>query len=146
MTRVLVLLILLSSPVVLASQSAPPTSSGTEPRALAERVMRYLPSDDIKGLFAFAHTLMPADKSEMDKFRDTTISQRKALDATIGPYVGFAFIGECRKSEQVSRVTFIEKRTKNYLRWEFIFYKPKDKWQLSAFYWDNKNAEIFAAC
>ena len=46
----------------------------------------------------------------------------------------------------VSRVIFVEKRARNVIRWEFILYKPREKWQVSAFYWDTKNAEIFASC
>ncbi len=147
MTRTLVLLALLSSPGVFASaQSSLPAATVSEPKVLADKAMKYLASNDIKGMFAFVHSIMPMTKDEMDKILDTTLSQRKTFNSTIGEYVGYAFISECRKFDQVSRVIFIEKRTKNFIRWEFVFYKPKEKWQLSAFYWDNKNAEIFASC
>jgi hypothetical protein len=147
MTRILVLLTLLSSATIIASAQSPsPAATVSEPKMLADRAMKFLGSNDIKGMFAYVHSIMPMEKSEMDKIRDTTLSQRKTFNSSIGEYVGYAIISECRKFDQVSRVIYIEKRSKNFIRWEFVFYKPKEKWQLSAFYWDNKNAEIFASC
>lgn len=147
MNRLLALLVLFVSPAVFASaQSVPPAATVSEPKMLADRAMKFLASNDIKGMFAYIHSFMPMTKDEIDKILDTTISQRKTFNSTIGEYVGYAFISECRKFDQISRVVFIEKRAKNFIRWEFVFYKPKEKWQLSAFYWDNKYAEIFAPC
>ena len=60
--------------------------------------------------------------------------------------MGYAFISECRKSETLARLIYVEKRAKNVMRWMFIFYKPRDRWQLSYFYWDEKLPEIFEPC
>jgi hypothetical protein len=135
------------SPAALASsQTALPAASAADPRALAEKAMKYLASNDLKGMFKYIETIMPIEKAELDKIRDTSITQRKVLPTTLGAYVGYAFINECRKSDFISRLIFVEKRAKNFIRWEFVFYKPRDKWQISAFYWDTKSAEVFAAC
>lgn len=145
--RILVLLTLLSSPAVFASSQTPlPAATVSEPKMLADKAMKYLASNDLKGMFRYIQDIMPMEQAELDKIRDTSITQRKTLPATLGEYMGYAFISECRKFDQVSRVIFIEKRARNFIRWEFVFYKPREKWQLSAFYWDTKNTEIFASC
>ena len=147
MKRILVLLSLLVGPVVLASsQSVQPAAGANEPKVLADKAMRYLASNDLKGMFNYIQTIMPIEQAELDKIRETSITQRKMFPSTLGAYVGYAFISECRKIEQISRVIFIEKREKNFIRWEFVFYKPRDKWQISSFYWDTKHAEVFAPC
>jgi hypothetical protein len=142
----LFLLLLLSPAIFASSQSALPVAAGSEPRAIADKAMKYLATNDLNGMFKYIQTVMPMDKAELDKIRDTSITQRKTLPKTLGEYLGYAFISECRKSEVVSRVLFLEKRARNFIRWEFVFYKPRDKWQISAFYWDTKTAEIFAPC
>ena len=117
-----------------------------EPRAMAEQMLKFLPKDDLAGLFALMQKFMPLPKDEINKLRDTTIEQRKQIVAGYGNYLGNTFISECRRSEVLSRVIFIEKRVKMFIRWEFTFYKPRDKWQMSSFVWDTKNDHLFEAC
>jgi hypothetical protein len=142
---------LLTSVVVLfsaqASTQAPPATPG-EPRQIAEAAMEYVSREDMKGLFEFIRKNMPMEKEELDKIRDSTITQRKQLPKAIGPYIGYAFISECRKANTLSRVVMVEKRAKHVVSWQFIFYKPRDKWQLNSFKWDANelSASTFAPC
>lgn len=147
MMRMLFLLALLVASTGLASaQSPPPAATASEPKMLADRAMKYLAANDLKGMFKYIRGIMPIDQADLDKTLETSISQRKTFPSKLGEYIGYAFISECRRFDQLSRVVFIEKRAKNFIRWEFVFYKPREKWQLSAFYWDTKTAEVFANC
>jgi hypothetical protein len=148
MNRWLLVLLSLASPLAIAStqKASPAAPAAGEPRQLTEPAMKLLAANDIEGMFAHIQAHMPLEAAELNKIRDTTVTQRKTLDATLGKYLGYAFIGECRKSDLLSRVTYVEKRAKNFVRWEFVLYKPRDRWQISAFYWDTKHAELFAPC
>jgi hypothetical protein len=126
--------------------AATATAGTAEPRAMAEQMLKFLPKDDLTGLFALMQKFMPLPKDEINKLRDTTIEQRKQIVAGYGSHLGNSFISECRRSEVLSRVIFIEKRVKMFVRWEFTFYKPRDKWQMSSFVWDTKNDHLFEAC
>jgi hypothetical protein len=74
------------------------------------------------------------------------VSQRKLLVKPFGKILGYQFISECRRGDTFSRVLFAEKREKMAVRWEFIFYKPRDKWLLTSFFWDDKARDFFQAC
>jgi hypothetical protein len=129
------------------STQTQPVSPG-EPRQMAEAAMEYVAREDMKGLFEYIRKNMPMEKAELDKLRDNTITQRKQLPKAIGPYVGYAFISECRRANILSRVTLVEKRAKHVVRWYFVFYKPRDKWQINSFKWDADGIteDIFAPC
>ena len=89
MKRILVLLSLLVGPVVLASsQSVQPAAGANEPKVLADKAMRYLASNDLKGMFNYIQTIMPIEQAELDKIRETSITQRKMFPSTLGAYVG----------------------------------------------------------
>ncbi len=144
--------LVLSVVVLLSAQGAGTVQTQAvvkgEPRQLAEEAMEYVARDDMKGLFAFIQKHMPMEKEELTKIRDNTIAQRKKLPAAVGPYVGYAFISECRKANIVSRVIFVEKRAKHLVRWQFMFYKPREKWQMNSFKWDADGATevLFEPC
>ena len=142
---------LLMSVVVLfsaqGSTQAQPVAAG-EPRQLADAAMAYVAREDMKGLFEYIRKNSTIDQDELDKVRDGTITQRKQLPKAIGAYVGHAFISECRKANTLSRVLMLEKRARHGVSWQFIFYKPRDRWQFNSFKWDasEPSAAMFAAC
>lgn len=142
--------LVMSVVVLFAAQGSTQTQAVTpgEPRQIAEAAMEYVAREDMNGLFEFIRKNMPMNKDELDKIRDTTITQRKQLPQAIGAYVGYAFISECRKANTLSRVLMIEKRAKHGVSWQFIFYKPRDRWQIDSFKWDASEtpATMFTPC
>ena len=119
-----------------------------EPRQLAEEAMEYVAREDMKGLFEFIGRNMPMEREELIKIRDTTISQRRTLNSQIGQFIGYTFISECRKANTLARLIYVEKRAKHVVRWQFILYKPRDKWLFNNFKWDadGQTEGIFAPC
>jgi hypothetical protein len=146
--RLLLPMLMMATSVSLASSQAanPAATAGLEPRQLGDNAMRFVAKDDMKGLFEYMGTIMPLQKSELDKIRDNVIDQRKGVTSKIGAPAGHALISECRKSETLSRLIYAEKRTRSAMRWTFIFYKPRDKWTLVYFFWDDKYTEFFEPC
>ncbi|MDF3020922.1 MAG: hypothetical protein K0Q92_2225 [Steroidobacteraceae bacterium] len=143
------LLVLMAVLLVRASTAASDDSKTleiSEPRAMAERAMKYLEKEDLKGMFAFVGKLLLQSHEEFAKLRETTIEQRKAALGAFGGYRGYAFVNECRRSNALTRITFIEKRAKSFLRWQFYFYKPDSTWHLTSMVWDNKPLEMYEPC
>jgi hypothetical protein len=144
MTRLLVMLVALASAQILAA----PTKSVpvVEPRQIADDAMKYVAADDMKGLFVFVAKHMPLDRAALDKMRDGTIDQRKKLPAALGKSLGSAFIRECRVSDILVRLLYVEKREKNVLRWQFIFYRARNVWTMSHILWDDNVPSLFETC
>lgn len=142
--KVWIALVLLSPALVLASNATAPLV--VEPRSLGDQLMKFVAADDIPGLFAHMATMSPIEKAQMDDSRENVLKQRKPLVSSLGPVLGFGFVSECRRGDFLSRVVYAEKRSKSVMRWEFIFYRVRDKWQLIYFYWDDKVKELFESC
>ena len=49
-------------------------------------------------------------------------------------------------ADTLTRLMFAEKRTRGPMRWTFVFYRARDKWQIVYFYWDDKLTEFFQPC
>lgn len=144
MSRIVLVMLLLVSPSLASTPGAAP--DGNSPRLLAEQAMKFVASEDMKGLFAFIGKHMPIPKDELKTIHEATVTQRKALTARGGAYLGYGFVEECRRSDFLVRVTYAEMRAKDFIRWQFIFYKPRGTWQISSFFWDSKTTEVFLPC
>jgi hypothetical protein len=149
MTRLLLALAVLASvpsPVVPATATSSAAATGSEPRQIADNAMKFVAAEDLKGLFEFIGRHMPMERGEIAKIRDSIIDQRKKIGGVIGKPIGVAFISECRRSEILVRLLYAEKREKNVMRWEFIFYKPRKVWTMASFHWDNNLQGLFVPC
>jgi hypothetical protein len=137
-------LLLMSPAFVLASNATAPVV--VEPRTLGDQLMKFVAADDMPGLFAHMSTMSTMDKAQLNDSRDNVLKQRKPLVSSLGTVVGFGFVSECRRGDFLSRLVYAEKRSKSVMRWQFIFYRVRDKWQLIYFYWDDKVKELFESC
>jgi len=117
-----------------------------EPRQIADDAMKFVAADDMKGLFVLITRHMPLGRDELEKLRDSSIEQRKKIPAVIGKSMGFAFIKECRVSDFLVRLVYVEKREKNVLRWQFIFYRSRNVWTMVSFVWDENVNSLFLPC
>ena len=140
---------LLAMLAVLASvqgSTTPSRPASAEPRQIADEAMRFVAADDTKGLFAYVSEQMPSEREALDKLRVSSLDQRKKLAVSFGKSLGFAFIRECRVSDFLVRLVYAEKRERNVLRWQFIFYKARNVWAMSGFNWDDNVNAMFAPC
>jgi hypothetical protein len=129
-----------------ASATGTSTAAPREPRQIADDAMKFVASEDLKGLFEYIGRNMAMDRAELNKIRDSVIEQRKKIGGALGKSLGFAFISECRRSDVLVRLLYAEKREKNVMRWQFIFYKARNSWTMVFFHWDNKVPELFEPC
>ena len=140
---------LLAMLAVLASvqgSTTPQKPTSGEPRQISDDAMKFVAAEDMKGLFAFIATHMPMDREGLDKIRDSSIEQRKKLPPALGKFIGTGFIRECRPTDYLARLVYVEKREKNVIRWQFVFYKARTTWTISSFIWDEDVNALFAPC
>jgi hypothetical protein len=147
MTRILMALAVLASST---NSAAPATgaaaTAGPEPRLIADKAMQYVAAEDLKGLFDYIGRNMPMERKELIAIRDGIIEQRKKVGVELGKPMGFAFIGECRRAEILVRLIYAEKHEKQVMRWEFVFYKPRNTWIMTYFHWDMDLQRLFEPC
>lgn len=143
MTKLLAMLAILAS---LQGSTTPVSPVPSEPRQLADDAMKFVAAEDMKGLFAFVAAHMPTDRESLEKTLDSSLEQRKKVSAALGKSLGTVFVRECRFSNVLVRVMYLEKREKNALRWQFIFYKARTAWAMSSFNWDDNLNPVFAPC
>lgn len=60
----------------------------------------------------------------------------KNLIELCGDYYGYELLSEKTAGQNIKMVTFILKYDREPIRFSFFFYKPKDKWQLNNFSYD----------
>jgi hypothetical protein len=86
---------------------------------------------------------MPVPENEFGMLHLQTVKQLGMVEPRFGAAVGYEFVKEEAMHDSVVMYTYIQKFERHIIRWMFIFYKPKDKWLLNAFTWDDKIHELF---
>lgn len=134
--------------VLVSAQNAasPSVKAVAEPRQISEEAMAFVAVDDMKGLFKVIALHMPMKAEELDAIRTKMLETRKTLSNRVGKILGYAFIAECRKSDILVRYTYIEKREKSVVRWQFLYYKPRNTWLMTFFYMDEDLNSLFVPC
>lgn len=134
--------------VLVSAQNAasPSVKAVAEPRQISEEAMALVAADDMKGLFKVIALHMPMKTEELDAIRTKMLDTRKTLSSRVGKILGYAFIAECRKSDILVRYTYIEKREKSVVRWQFLYYKPRNTWLMTFFYMDEDLNSLFVPC
>lgn len=117
-----------------------------EPRRIAEQVMQRVIADDIPGFFEIVGRNMPVEKEQFVTMRENVTRARADAKKTLGPMIGYSPVSECRRGDYLVRYIYVEKRARTVIRWQFIFYRARDKWMMSLFLFDQNLASLFAPC
>ena len=140
---------LMAAAVLFASAqnvAAPSVTSAHEPRQIAEEAMKFVVANDMKRLFELLARHMPMKPEELAAIHTKMVDLRKPMADRVGKALGFTFISECRRSDLLVRYTFVEKREKSVVRWQFTFYKPRTTWLLTYFFMDEDLNALFQPC
>ena len=135
--------------IVVASRlsACRPSLGGVPDKAAARRVcdraMAKVLADDVSGAFELLKAEMGMVLPEMETMVLQTVTQRAAAASRFGKAVGVTFIKEEEIADVMLRLTYVEKRDNHGYRWQFIFYKPVDRWYLDGIKWDDKLELLF---
>ena len=75
----------------------------------------------------------------MDRKQDEITSMKnklKNLVELLGDYYGYDLLSEKTAGQNITLATYIIRYEREPIRFTFLFYKPKDKWQLNNFSYD----------
>ncbi len=112
-------------------------------RKVCDSIMTKMVAGNTEGAFALIKQHCPLSDAELDPQAKLTTRQLKMIKPRFGSLVGYELIAVESAGKSAVRFSYMLKCEKHVLRWRFVFYRPKDKWLLNSFKWDDKISECF---
>ena len=81
--------------------------------------------------------------AEFDAMLEQYKMQESMIKHRFGNTIGVEFVKEEEIGKSLFLITYIQKFERHIMRWQFYFYKPKDKWVLNTFFTDDKIKSLF---
>ena len=101
-------------------------------------IMESISKGNVEKAFDIMRKYSPLPEMEFNTARDQTIQQLKLTKPRFGNYIDYEFISSKVIGKSIIRHECIVKCENHILRWEFFYYKPKNKWFLNSFKWDDQ--------
>ena len=117
-------------------------SNAADIQQFCSSVLQYIVQEDFESGFDLLAKRSIHPKSLMDKQRDLTKRQISLLAPRFGKAIGYELVNIATPCGSIMKYTYIVKHERHALRWRFTFYKPKEKWILNTFRWDDKITEL----
>lgn len=103
-----------------------------------DAILASLQTSGVRAAFKKIRELSPLPDSELEPMQKQTAQQLATVKPRFGKIIGFERVRVEAKGQSVLECIYITKFERHILRWRFYFYKPKDKWFLNTFFWDDK--------
>ncbi len=114
-----------------------------EMQEYCERILSHLQGGDVDSAFVLIKSQWLFDPAEIDSVWEKTANQLPGLQNRFGDILAVSEVGSERVGELVIRFTYVIKYERHVVRWLFVFYKPRTKWILNSFKWDDSISELF---
>lgn len=112
-------------------------------KELAEAVMSDVGNNAmLKGL-ALLKPYVMFSEAEFNAQMNNVSSQLPVMDQHYGKSLGYDFVSKELIGDTLVKYIFLQKFERHLMTWHFIFYKPKDKWLLNTFYFNDDSAALF---
>lgn len=82
--------------------------------------------------------------SEFQTIRSKVMRQKTMMRKRFGKPIGYEFVDSTMLAESLKHYVYILKHEKHITQWHFYFYKPKDKWLMNTFYFNDQIRSLFA--
>jgi hypothetical protein len=112
-------------------------------KTYCEAVLSRIVNGQNKEAFDLIGTQWLYDAAEVQKAREQSEKEQAVVKERFGQPVGIKLAKEEEAAGIGLRVTYVIQYEKNLIRWQFIFYKAKDRWLLYSFKWDNAIEALF---
>jgi hypothetical protein len=112
-------------------------------KTYCEAVMNLMANAQNKEAFDLIETQWTYAAAEVQKAREQSEKEQAVVKERFGQPVGFKLVKEEEVPGIGLRVTYVILYEKNPVRWQFIFYKAKDRWLLNSFKWDTAIDALF---
>lgn len=138
---IVLLLLLLIIPVCRGQELG--FLDGIEARSYCEAVIDHVAKDQIKEAFVLIGSQWPFPVVELKEVQEQAEKNQVFVEERFGQPCGYRLVKEEVVSEVCLRYTYVIKHEKHLVRWQFVFYKAKDRWQLNSFKWDDAIEALF---
>jgi hypothetical protein len=137
--------LLLAAPPVLFAQQEVALRSENDAIRFCEEVMQHLQKKEYDAGFDLLYDIsVPSMKEGVRDLRFNTEDQINQIQPSFGQIVGFRALKTENFADVLLKVTYLLMFEHHALRWEFLFYKPRQQWVLDNIYWDDTLTKLFA--
>lgn len=112
-------------------------------KSLCNNAMSLFNKNKIKEAYELFLPYWPLPESEITALINQTKSQWGTVQSRFGENAGFEFIETQRVGKSFIRHLYIQKFMNHSIRWQFTFYKPKNKWRVNGLVFDDQVGELF---
>ncbi len=116
--------------------------SEQETKSLTDQAMWMFHSEKIPKAYNILLPYWPVPESEVQSVISQTQDQWPTITDRFGKSIGFEYIKTQRVGKSLMKHLYIQKFTYHAIRWQFVFYKPKDKWLVNLVRFDDKVEEL----
>jgi hypothetical protein len=93
--------------------------------------------------FVLIGSQWPFPVAELEQVQEQAEKNQVFVEERFGQPCGYRLVKEEVVPEVCLRYTYVIKYEKHLVRWQFVFYKAKDRWQLDSFKWDDSIEALF---
>ncbi len=127
----------------LYSQETNPGVDKMETKTISDSIMKLVKEEKLKEAFTIIKKHWPLPESEIDILEYQTTSQLEQVKVRFGSSLEYVLIDQKEIKDTFIKYVYVIKYERHITRWEFIFYKPKTKWILNTFKWDDDMGKLF---
>ena len=136
----LFVLLLMLSPQL---QAAEVLNNETEVKQLTENVMQKVSENLWKEALLLLRPYSLNPVAEFDSEVGQVELQIPVINQRFGSAINYDFVKREAVGDSLLRYVYLQKFEKHVMSWHFIFYKPKDVWQLDAWSFDDNVESLF---
>jgi hypothetical protein len=122
---------------------AEPLRTPDDVRALTQAMMERLSKGKINEAFQMATPHWPLPGNELDLLTLKTTQQMNLIEQRFGKVLGFELVRDDLAGEWARRMTYVEKRERHVIRWQFTFYRPQNVWLMNGLTFDDNMQTLF---
>lgn len=117
--------------------------SKADAKSLAESVMQDVSSGKMKEGISRLRPFAVYPVAEFDAQAGQLDLQLPVISQRYGQTIGYDFVETQEIGDSVLQYIYLQKFEKHILIWKFIFYKPKDKWFLNTWSFNDSIRSLF---
>lgn len=104
---------------------------------IADSFMQKFAAGKTSEAFTEIQQYTPWPPEEFEALKKQTVQQLAMVKPRYGNFVGYEFVEATRPSPSLLSLVYLVKCENHALRRRFVFYRPRDKWFLNMFVWDD---------
>lgn len=117
--------------------------TSADAHVLCDDFIRNIIEGKFTEAFEGIRPFFPVPGSRIEKLEAQTRKQLSMAELQFGPALGFRFVRADSLQDSILRFQFIQTYVRDAIYWEFIFYKPEEKWVVNALGFDDDLQKLY---